>query len=134
MDWYLFQLIPLLKPIFYCCNSFALSWFYKVTTKTRSFVYVIANVRSWLSAVINQFSDQRRKRLGSQLINSISRVLQKLLKYFNGTIFWTSSLPSFLVWPAFFCLDLNEALSISSGRLNNNAIIIYRWFISIVLL
>ena len=51
----------------------------------------------------------------SQLFNGISRVLQKLLKYFNGTIIWISSLPSFLVWPVSFCLYLNEALSGSSG-------------------
>ena len=33
-DWYLFQLIVLLKPDFNCCNSFALSWVDKVTTGT----------------------------------------------------------------------------------------------------
>ena len=33
-DWYLFQLIVLLKPEFNCCNSFALSWADKVTIGT----------------------------------------------------------------------------------------------------
>ena len=47
-------------------------------------------------------------RLISQLINGISRVLQKLLKYFSGTIILTSFVPLFPV--LFFCLNLNEAL------------------------
>ena len=36
--------------------------------------------------VIAQSLDQVKIRLNSQLINGISRVLQKLLKYFNGKI------------------------------------------------
>ena len=50
-----------------------------------------------LLAIIKQFAKQIRKRLISQLYNSISRVLQKLLRYFNGTIRSTSSMPSFIV-------------------------------------
>ena len=50
-----------------------------------------------LLAIIKQFAKQIRKRLISQLYNSISRVLQKLLRYFNGTIRSTSFMPSFLV-------------------------------------
>ena len=46
----------------------------------------------------------------SKLISGISRVLQKLVKYFNGpitsTISWT--LPP--VWPLIFSLNLNESL------------------------
>ena len=34
---------------------------------------------------MTQFSDQVKMRLISQLINGISKVLQKLLEYFNGT-------------------------------------------------
>ena len=45
----------------------------------------------------------------SQLINDISRVLQKLLKYFNGTIILTN-LPLASVSPVIFCLNLNKAL------------------------
>ena len=47
--------------------------------------------------VITQFSDQLKIRFISQLINGISSVLQKLLKYFDGTTISTSfsvSLPS----------------------------------------
>ena len=48
-------------------------------------------------------------RLISQLIKGISRVLQKLLKYFNGTIISTSFvLLSAGVFPIIFILDLND--------------------------
>ena len=46
-------------------------------------------------AIVKQFVDQVRIKLISQLINGISRVLQKLLRYFNGTIISTSFVPSF---------------------------------------
>ena len=39
---------------------------------------------------ITHFLDQVKSRLISQLINGISRVVQKLLKYFNGTAILTS--------------------------------------------
>ena len=49
-------------------------------------------------------------RLTSQLINGISRVFQKLLKYFNGTIISTFFvLPSAGVFPVIFILDLNDS-------------------------
>ena len=49
-------------------------------------------------------------RLTSQLVNGISRVLQELLKYFNGTIISTSFvLPSAGVFPVIFILDLNDS-------------------------
>ena len=54
--------------------------------------------------------DHVKIRLTSQLINSISRVLQKLLKYFNGTIISTSFvLPAAGVFPVIFILDLNDS-------------------------
>ena len=49
-------------------------------------------------------------RLIPKLINSISRVLQKLLKYFNGTIILTVFIPLSPVTPVTFCLKLKEAL------------------------
>ena len=50
--------------------------------------------------------------LTSQLLNSISRVLQKLLKYLNGTIISTFfSLPAAGVFPVIFILDLNDSES-----------------------
>ena len=55
--------------------------------------------------VITQSLEHVNSRLTSQLINGISRVLQKLLKYFNGTIISTSFVfPSAGVFPVFFLL------------------------------
>ena len=51
-------------------------------------------------------------RLTSQLINGISRVLQKLLKYFNGTIISASlALPLARVFPVIFTLNSNDSES-----------------------
>ena len=50
-DWYLFQLIFLLKPDFNCSNSFAL-------TGTQIFVSVILNFVSPAAEEITQFSGQ----------------------------------------------------------------------------
>ena len=51
-------------------------------------------------------------RLTSQLINDISRVVQKLLKYFNGTIISTAfSLPVAAAFSVIFTLDLNDSES-----------------------
>ena len=48
-------------------------------------------------------------RLISQLINSISRVLKKLLEYFNVTAISTFYvLPSLGVFPVILILDSNE--------------------------
>ena len=78
-----------------------MSWVDKVTTGTYSFVSVIANFPSPEELVIAQSLDQIKRRLSLQLINGISRVLQKLLKYFNGTIFSKSFL--FPLLGFFFC-------------------------------
>ena len=52
-------------------------------------------------------------KLISQLINGISRVLQKFLVYFNGIAISTSfALPSTGVFPVIFILDLNDAESV----------------------
>ena len=52
-------------------------------------------------------------RIISQLINSISRVLQKFLKYFNGAIISASFvLPPAGVFPVIFILDLNDSESV----------------------
>ena len=111
-EWYLFQLIANLNHDFNCCNSFALSSVDKVTNGTENFVSVIDDVAVWFAAAldITQFPDLVRMRLISQLINSISRVLQKLLKYFNGKIISIFFVLSFLVESVIFCLNSNEAL------------------------
>ena len=57
--------------------------------------------------------DQDKIRLISQLIKGISRVLQKLLKYFNGTAVLKSFvLPSSGVFPVIFNLDLSDSESV----------------------
>ena len=59
---------------------------------------------------ITHVGDHVKIRLTSQLINSILRVLQKLLKYFNGTIVSISFV--FLsagFFPVIFPLDLNDS-------------------------
>ena len=105
----MFQLVVLLKPDFICWSNFALSWVDKVTTGTRSFVSVIVNLPWPVELVIIQVDDHVQKRLTSQLNNGIWRVLQELLKYFNGTINLKSFvLPPAGVLPVIFTLDLND--------------------------
>ena len=108
-DWYLFQLIVLLKPDSNCWSNFALSWVDRVATGKESFVSDILNLPSPLELVITHVYRHVKKRLTSPLINNISRVFQKLLKYFNGTIILTSfALPQAGVFPVLFNLDLND--------------------------
>ena len=60
---------------------------------------------------MTQFADHVKISPTSQLIKGISRVLQKLLKYFDGTIISTLFiLPSSSVWPVIFVLKLNESV------------------------
>ena len=90
----------------------------KVTTGTYNFVSVIANFPSPIELVITQPLDHFDIRLTSQLINGISSVLQKLLKYFSGTIISTSFvLPAARVFPVIFTLYLNysESVKLSFG-------------------
>ena len=80
--WYLFQIIVLLKPDFNYSRCFALE--HKV-------LYQLLKIL-WLELLheqpITHFSEQFRSTLTSQLIKGISRVPQKLLRYFNRTIFY----------------------------------------------
>ena len=53
-------------------------------------------------------------RLTSQLIKIISRVLQKLIKYFNGAIISTLFIcQSSSVWAVIFVLKLNESVALA---------------------
>ena len=62
---------------------------------------------------MTQVDDHVKMGLTSQLINGISRVLQKWLKYFSGTIISTSFvLPWLGVFPVIFILDLNDSESV----------------------
>ena len=71
-DWYLFQLIVLLKPGFNFWSNFALSWVDKVTTRRKCFVSVIANLSAPLESAIAQLDDHVKMRLTSRLINGVS--------------------------------------------------------------
>ena len=73
----------------------------------QTFVSVIANFPAPAELLITQIDDYVKMRLISQWINRISRVLQKLLKYFNSTTISTSFvLPSSGVFPAIWVLNL----------------------------
>ena len=51
-----------------------------------------------------------KKSLTSQLINGVSRVFKKLLKYFNGAVILTSFVLTLGgVFPVIFILDLNDS-------------------------
>ena len=58
---------------------------------------------------MTQFSDQVRIKLISQLIKGIPRVLQKLLKYFNGTAISAFIIPALLVLSKNLDLNFNDS-------------------------
>ena len=70
-----------------------------------------------LLAIRTQLDDHVKIRLTSQLIKGISKVLQKLLKYFSGTIISTSFVPPFPVRPVIFNLNLNESVVLPSAKI-----------------
>ena len=66
-----------------------------------------------LELVITEVDEHIIMRLISQLFNGISRVFQKVLKYFNGSIISMSFvLPSAGVFSAVFILDWNDSESV----------------------
>ena len=104
-DLYLFYLIVLLNHDFNCSKKLLSSSVDEVTTGTYNFVSVTLNVplvgafiadlaglSPWtalaacvvISAVKTHFLDQVKVRDTSQLIKGVSKLLQKLLKCFNG--------------------------------------------------
>ena len=91
LDRYLFHWIAFLKPDFNCWSSFALHAVDKVTTGTSSFVSVIANFVAWSTALdfITQFE-------------SISRILQTLLRYFKEIVISASFESLLPVFPVIF--------------------------------
>ena len=97
---YLSHLIVLLNPVFICSKHLLSSCVTTGTYNFASFILNVAFVGAFIAGIagsasgsaslfallaITQFSDQVKKISISQLINSISSVLQKLLKCFNGT-------------------------------------------------
>ena len=61
----------------------------KVTIEAYNFVFVISNVVTSITLDITQSYLQFNSKWILQLINSISKDLQKLVKYFNGTAIFT---------------------------------------------
>ena len=107
---YLFHFIDLLNPDFNCCNSLLSFSAYKVTTGTYNLQSVISNFASvgelipfigiagcGLGSALKALPTnthslyQDKTNVISQLINGISKLLQKLPKYFNGMAIVTSS-------------------------------------------
>ena len=81
--------------------------------REHKFLYQFCKYFCTCRIVITQVDDHVKTRLISQLINDISRVLEKLLKYFNVTIISTSFvLPSARVFSVIFVLDLNDSESV----------------------
>ena len=68
-------------------------------------------------SIIKRLFYQVRIRLIWQLISDISRVLQKLLKYFNDTIISTSFVPILPVKPVILSLSLNDAMLSAAWKL-----------------
>ena len=97
-----------LNPGFNSYNELLLSLLDKVTTGIQIFVPVIAKVVILFPSEIAQLVDQVRVRLILQLIKGISRVIQKLLKYFNGTAISAFTISSLLVLFKNFDLNLND--------------------------
>ena len=82
----------------------------------KSFVSVIANVPSLVQLVMMQVDDHVEIRLISQLIISISRVLQKLpLRFHSTDISMFLLLRSAGVLPVIFTLDLNNSESVKNS-------------------
>ena len=72
----------------------------------------MGNFHSRSELVITQSLGHAKRSSNSQFINGISRVLQKLLKYFNGTIISTCFVfPLAGVFPVIFTLYLNDSES-----------------------
>ena len=108
---YLFHFIDLLNPDFNCSNNLLSFSTDKVTTGTYNLQSVISNfafVGDSIAAIgglgcgsgafhfpaNTHFSYQDKINIISQLISGMSKLLQKLPKYFNGIAILTSSFSS----------------------------------------
>ena len=82
-------------------------------------VLLIANVVAWFAAAVDditQFADQVNIRFTSQLISNISRVFQKLQKYFDETTISRFFVPFSSVSSFIFSLKLNGSAAFLSGN------------------
>ena len=105
-DLYLFHIISLLNHDFKLVNNLESSYLDKVTTGTcnlQSFIASVAPVGAlsllpspmslYSKLFITQFLSHFNSKDTSQLINGIFSALQKLPKYFNGIVNFTSCVP-----------------------------------------
>ena len=60
-------------------------WNLESIKKSKYWLGASSDTFGWYLEEITQYSEQVKMRLILQLINDISRVFQKLLKYVNGT-------------------------------------------------
>ena len=72
-------------------------------------MYLLLQVITLSPSEITQFFDQVKIKLISQLIKVISRVLQKLLKYFNGIAIFAFIIPALLVLSKNFDLNVIDS-------------------------
>ena len=72
-------------------------------------MYLLLQVITLSPSEITQFFDQVKIKLISQLIKVISRVLQKLFKYFNGTAIFAFIIPALLVLSKNFDLNVIDS-------------------------
>ena len=103
-----------MNPIFNCYNNFLLQFFVdKITTGTWSFVSVNEYLAGPAEVEITEhFYTKFRIRLFLQLIKDISRVLQKMLKYFNENVIFAFA-SSELMLPVILNLKLKDLESVN---------------------
>ena len=83
---------------------------------------------------MKHLAEQVRTRLISQLINGVSNVLNKLLKYINGTLILTLFCTIISYSACYLGLKFKQStIIIIRGEISNIIVIIYKWFISIEL-
>ena len=78
----------------------------------QSFVSAAAKVVSLSTLQVSKFADQFSIRLISQLISGISKVLQKVHKYFNGAAISTFALSKLSLLIVNLDLNLNDSESV----------------------
>ena len=115
-DLYLFHFIVVVNPVCNCSKSFVSFSFDKVTSGTYNFVSVTWNnapdgVKFAVISAKPQFLDKVKINSTSQLINGISKLLQKLLKCFSGITTFAFANESLFcgVFPTTFALYLKDS-------------------------
>ena len=82
---------------------------------------VIANVVDLSTSEMRRLADEVRIRLIPQLIKGISRVFQRLFKYFNGTAICTFTILALLILFHNLGLNLNDSDSAIKALFNGGS-------------